>query len=50
MLVRLLDLKAQYTAIKDEVMRAMTDVCESQLFALCPAVAEFEENIAAGLS
>ena len=47
MQVPFLDLKAQYAAIKDEVMRAITDVCESQLFALGPAVAEFEEKIAA---
>ncbi|GAH04526.1 unnamed protein product, partial [marine sediment metagenome] len=47
MQVPVLDLKAQYAAIKDEVMRAITDVCESQLFALGPAVAEFEEKIAA---
>jgi len=47
MQVPLLDLKAQYATIKDEVMRAITDVCESQLFALGPAVAEFEDKIAA---
>lgn len=47
MQVPFLDLKAQYAAIKDEVMRAIMDVCESQLFALGPAVAEFEEKIAA---
>ena len=41
-----MDLKAQYAAIKDEVTQAITDVCESQLFALGPAVAEFEEKIA----
>jgi len=42
-----LDLKAQYATIKDEVMQAITGVCESQLFCLGPAVAEFEEKIAA---
>jgi dTDP-4-amino-4,6-dideoxygalactose transaminase len=41
-----LDLKAQYATIRDEVIRAISDVCESQAFALGPAVAEFEENIA----
>jgi dTDP-4-amino-4,6-dideoxygalactose transaminase len=46
MQVPLLDLKAQYAAIKDEVVRAITNVCESQLFALGPAVAEFESKIA----
>ncbi len=47
MQVPLLDLKAQYAAIKDEVMRAISEVCENQTFALGPAVAEFEERIAA---
>lgn len=46
MQVPLLDLKAQYTAIKDEVIQAISKVCESQSFALGPAVAEFEEKIA----
>ncbi|MHC4557898.1 MAG: DegT/DnrJ/EryC1/StrS family aminotransferase [Planctomycetota bacterium] len=47
MQVPILDLKAQYAAIKDEVIQAISEVCESQHFALGPAVAEFEENIAA---
>jgi len=47
MQVPLLDLKAQYAAIKDEVSRAISEVCENQAFALGPAVAEFEEKIAA---
>lgn len=47
MQVPLLDLKAQYAAIKDEVTQAISKVCESQSFALGPAVAEFEEKIAA---
>ena len=47
MRVPILDLKAQYAAIKDEVTRAISEVCESQSFALGPAVAEFEENVAA---
>ncbi len=42
-----MDLKAQYATIKDEVMQAITGVCESQSFCLGPAVAEFEEKIAA---
>lgn len=46
MQVPILDLKAQYAAIKDEVIRAISEVCESQSFALGPAVAEFEEKIA----
>jgi len=47
MQVPLLDLKAQYKTIKDEVSRAIGDVCESQAFALGPAVAQFEEDVAA---
>jgi len=46
MKVQLLDLKAQYATIKDEVMGALRDVCESQLFCLGPAVVDFEEKIA----
>ena len=49
MQVPFLDLKAQYATIKDEVSRAITDVCESQLFCLGPAVAEFEDKIASCL-
>jgi len=47
MRVPILDLKAQYATIRDEVARAISEVCESQAFALGPAVAEFEKNIAA---
>jgi dTDP-4-amino-4,6-dideoxygalactose transaminase len=47
MRIPILDLKAQYATIKDEVTRAIIEVCESQAFALGPAVAEFEKNIAA---
>jgi len=47
MRVPVLDLKAQYAAIRDEVMQAIGEVCEGQIFALGPAVAEFEKNIAA---
>lgn len=46
MQIPLLDLKAQYKTCKDEIARAITEVCESQAFALGPAVAAFEENIA----
>ena len=46
MQVPILDLKAQYSTIKNEVMQAINEVCESQSFALGPAVAEFEERIA----
>jgi len=47
MQVPLLDLKAQYATIRDEVMQAISGVCESQALALGPAVADFEEKIAA---
>jgi dTDP-4-amino-4,6-dideoxygalactose transaminase len=47
MRIPILDLKAQYAAIKDEVTRAISEVCEKQAFALGPAVAEFEKNVAA---
>ncbi|MHC4336633.1 MAG: DegT/DnrJ/EryC1/StrS family aminotransferase [Planctomycetota bacterium] len=46
MRVPFLDLKAQYATIKDEIIRAISDVCESQFFALGPAVEAFEEKIA----
>ncbi len=47
MRIPILDLKAQYATIKDEVIPAISEVCESQVFALGPAVAEFEKNVAA---
>jgi len=46
MQVPLLDLKAQYATIKDEITAAIAEVCESQAFALGPAVARFEKNVA----
>jgi len=46
MQVPILDLKAQYAAVRNEIMQAISEVCESQSFALGPAVAEFEEKIA----
>ena len=47
MQVPLLDLKTQYAAYKKEALEAINEVCESQLFCLGPAVAEFEKKIAA---
>ena len=47
MRIPLLDLKAQYAAIKDEVKKALDDVLESQHFILGPKVEELEKNIAA---
>ncbi len=46
MQVPFLDLNAQYEAVRNEVIRAITDVCETQLFALGPAVTQFEQKIA----
>lgn len=45
MQIPLLDLKAQYATIKDEVLRAIGEVCESQALALGPAVERFEKNV-----
>lgn len=45
--VPLLDLKAQYATIKDEMLAAVTAVLESQQFILGPAVGECEANVAA---
>jgi len=46
MQVPLLDLKAQYARYKKEALQAITEVCDSQLLCLGPAVVEFEEKIA----
>ncbi|MDD5458084.1 MAG: DegT/DnrJ/EryC1/StrS family aminotransferase [Phycisphaerae bacterium] len=44
--VPLLDLKQQYQQIKDEILPAISAVCESQMLCLGPAVAEFEKTVA----
>jgi dTDP-4-amino-4,6-dideoxygalactose transaminase len=44
--VPLLDLKAQYRAIKPEIMAAVEAVCDEQGFILGPRVAEFEQALA----
>lgn len=46
MSVPLLDLKAQYAGIRDDVKKAMDDVCDSQYFILGPTVTAFEEEVA----
>ncbi len=46
MKVPLLDLKAQYATIKDEVLAAVSDVLDSQICILGPKVAELEQRIA----
>ena len=47
MQVPLLDLKAQYASIKEEIRAALDEVLESQLFILGPKVEELEKKIAA---
>jgi dTDP-4-amino-4,6-dideoxygalactose transaminase len=47
MQVKLLDLQAQYTGtMRDEIRRAMDDVCDTQALILGPAVTLFEQNLA----
>ena len=46
MAVPLLDLKAQYASIRDEVMRVTEEVYESQIFILGKRVEEFERDLA----
>ena len=46
MKVPLLDLKAQYTPIKAEIAKAMTDVIESQHFIMGPQIKACEEAVA----
>ena len=45
--VPLLDLSAQYTPIRDEVLAAITRVCDSQRFILGPEVEALERELAA---
>jgi dTDP-4-amino-4,6-dideoxygalactose transaminase len=45
--VPLLDLRLQYASIRDEVRRAIDELCESQQFILGRAVQELEREIAA---
>src|ERR1035438_4629238 len=47
MKVPLLDLKAQYATIKDEVLAAVAEVLDSQVCIGGPKVAELEQKIAA---
>src|SRR5919201_1341271 len=44
--VPLLDLKAQYATIRDEVVAAMMDVLDAQLFILGAPVAKLEDEVA----
>lgn len=47
MKVPLLDLKAQYAGLRDEIMRAVGEVLESQVCILGPRVEELEKKVAA---
>ena len=47
MKVPLLDLKAQYATIKNEVLAAVSEVLDSQICILGPKVAELEQRVAA---
>jgi len=44
-----MDLKAQYSRIREELLQALLEVAESTTFVLGPRVAEFEEKFAAYL-
>ena len=46
MKVPLLDLKAQYAPIREDVRQAMDEVCDAQYFILGPKVEQFEQNVA----
>lgn len=45
--VPLLDLKAQYAPLRDEIETAIREVCDSQYFVMGPKVVELEQKIAA---
>ena len=47
MKIPLLDLKAQYAGIREEVMQAVSEVLESQVCILGPKVEELEKKVAA---
>ena len=44
--VKLLDLQAQYLPIRNEIRRAIDDVCDSQALILGPHVEKFEKHLA----
>ncbi len=46
MAVPLLDLKAQYVSMKDEMMREISELCDSQYFILGPKVEKLEKEVA----
>ena len=46
MKVPLLDLRAEYAVLREEIQAALADVCEEQVFVLGPRVEAFEREIA----
>ena len=46
MQVKLLDLQAQYLPIRNELRRAMDEVCDQQALILGPHVEKFERSLA----
>ena len=46
MQVKLLDLQAQYAPIRDEIRRAIDEVCDAQVLILGPHVERFEKSLA----
>ena len=47
MTVKLLDFQAQYLPLRNEIRRAIDEVCDSQAFVLGPRVEQFERKLAA---
>lgn len=45
--VKLLDLEAQYLPLRNEIRKAIDEVCDKQALILGPAVERFEKNLAA---
>src|SRR5438045_4906147 len=45
--VKLLDLQAQYLPIRNEIRRAIDEVCDAQALIVGPHVEKFEKNLAA---
>ena len=46
MKVPLLDLQGQYNNLKDEIIKEMIEICDSQRFILGPKVEKLEKEIA----
>lgn len=47
MAVPLLDLKAQYASIKEEILKEISEISDSQYFILGPKVEKLEKEVAA---